>query len=141
MEDKLISILKTGRSIEPSRAFQERSRRALFAIPSPQRTSESFWHIIVRYTTAKNTRLGFALALATILVMMAINNGISRWNAAGNSANQELLLEAKNIEFKIQLESANYFADSADEVTALLGEIKKPPKGQSTDGLLNKVLF
>ena len=145
MEDKIIAILKSGRAIHPSPESKERLRRALFAnLPerrehAPAPTSPSLWESI-RFTVGHNARLGLSLTLATILVFAAAS-GIARWGSAGNTTSQELLSEAKAIEFNIQLESANYFADTGDEIVAILGEIKNPPKEKSTDELLDKVLF
>jgi len=131
MEEKISKLLKICRGIEPSGEFKERSRR-LILTTRPRRLTVLE---IIKQEVLENLKFSLALGLASVLVFIMLG-GINRGNReqASNIGGAELLSEIRNVDFQIQLGEAEYFAESAEEIAALLGEIKE------TDDQINTVL-
>ena len=115
---KLEDIFEGAKSIRPEASFVARSKSMLFSAPA--RTS--IWEIIRRGITEPLT-FGVTLALASVLLLFLFG-GVAPWSA-GDQKNRELLSEAEQLNFQIQLNEAQYYTESADEVAAYLGELKK----------------
>src|SRR3989344_699511 len=131
MEEKISKLLKICRGIEPSEEFKERSRRLILsAIPRRLSVLE-----IIKQELRENLKFSLALGLASLLIFIMLG-GINWGNKkqVSNLESEELLSEIRNIDFQIQLGEAKYFTESAEEIAALLGDIKE------TDDQINTVL-
>src|SRR3989344_2903964 len=115
MEDRIIALLKKFRFIEPTNEFTTRSRKMIFGLNGVP----SVRSILMR-ELAENVKFAFALGLAAILAFLAVNGFAGR--GTDKTARIELMNEARDVEFKIQLKETTYFTESADEVAALLKE-------------------
>ena len=139
-ERNLISHIELCRSIEPSGEFRERARRAILSLPQKHPS----WIEMVRHEFVENLKFSFSLALASFL-LVAVFGGFAYWRnliPGGRFTNEsrELLTEAEKMNFGIELGEAEYFSESAKEITLILGEIKAP-EDQSTDALLDQIIF
>lgn len=141
MEEKLVKILKAGRSIEPTQEFRLRSENSILA----SRQNRTNFFATIKSELLENFKFSLALSLASILILV-IFGSFSYWksNSAQETANlnlngQELLTEIQALDFQIQLGEAQYFNESALEIAALLKEIKTPVKG-AVDELLNQII-
>ena len=125
MEDKLLKILKKAKAIEPEEVFGARSRRLILAA----RQNQPGFLETVKIGLIENFKFGLALGLATILIIVIFggfryfeNAAVTEAPAAGG---QDLLAEVEKLDFQIQLDEAEYFTESAKEITALLKEIQR----------------
>ncbi len=142
IEQKILSLLKDACSIRPSEEFRARSReRILSAAQTP-----SLFHSI-RRELAENLTFGLALGMASIMLLV-IFGGFTYWDrlfpgVSPTLSAQDLMREAENLDFKIQLKEAKYLDTSAQQIGALLTEIKEgdADENESVDDLLDKVIF
>lgn len=137
MEEKISEFLKACRGIEPSGEFKERSRRLILAT-EPRRLNIFG---IIKQELLENLKFSLALGLASVLVFIMFG-GVNYWGnkkQASNLNGEELLSEVRNIDFQIQLGEARYFTESAEEIAALLGEIKETD--DQIDAVLDKIIF
>lgn len=135
MEEQILKILRQGRSIEPSGDFKERSRRLIFL--APQRKPSIFE--MARASLLENFSLSLSLTLAAFMIF-AIIGGFGYWNSGEDATalnGQDIKAEAEKLDFQIQLKEAQYFTQSADEIAALLNEIKRPESKPSGNDLIN----
>jgi len=119
-EDRLIKILQTLRFIEPAKEFKENSRAIILALPKNKKPS---WRGML-----EGFKLGTAIAFAAILLFLVfggfslfIGNFSSKMLTSFDENN--LLHEAANVDFKIQIGEAKYFDESAAQVAAVLQEL------------------
>lgn len=121
MDDKILKILKTGKLIEPSPEFKERSRRLLFAAPTPKKE----YGFPAFFGLMENFRL--RLALGTLGALLLAVLGVNYWQTFNqpNLNGQALKHEVENLDFQIQLQEIEYFENSAKEIAVILDDIKR----------------
>ncbi|MEK7554605.1 MAG: hypothetical protein AAB518_01300 [Patescibacteria group bacterium] len=139
-EQELITVVQLCRAVEPSTDFKERSRRLIAALPQKRPT----WIEVVSRELVENLKFTFSLALASF-ILVAVFGGFAYWRnfiPGGRFTNEsrELLSEAEQINLGIELGEAEYFTESAREMTLLLGEIRKPEE-VPVDDLLDQIIF
>ena len=138
-ENELINHISLCRSIEPSRDFMERSKKAILMLPQKHLS----WGEMVRYEIVENLKFSFSLALASFL-LVAVFGGFAYWNnllpGKFTTQSRDLLTEAEKMNFGIELGEAEYFSESAKEITLLLGEIREPEKTPE-EALLDQIIF
>ena len=139
-EQDFINAIRLCRSIEPSADFTNRSRRSVAALPQKRPT----WFEVFRRELTENLKFSFSLAMASF-ILVAVFGGFAYWRnfiPGGRFTNEsrELLSEAEQMNFGIELGEAKYFDESAKEITLLLGEIRDP-KQESVDDLFDQIIF
>ncbi|MEK7641126.1 MAG: hypothetical protein AAB389_03985 [Patescibacteria group bacterium] len=124
MEDQLIKILKSLKSIVPDQEFISKSRNLILS--APQHTRGWF---IFHGGVLQSIKMGAALTLASGLLFIVLG-GISFFNVRNlspvmlssiNSSNIEA--EADSVDFHIQLGQAKYDVDSEKEIGAKIDEL------------------
>ncbi len=114
MEDRVISILKSLKSIKPDEGFISRSRQMIFSSAQQPRRGLS---------VLESFKLAAALALASILLFVALG-GLSYIQKSSST----LLTNAKtqaNPDFEIQIGQAKYDLGNQTEVGVNIEEILK----------------
>lgn len=126
MEDQLIKILKSFKSITPDEGFIARSKNLLTA--APQHSAGWF---VFRGSVLQSIKMGAALTLASGLLFIVLG-GISFFNIRNlspvmlSSVNKENIeAEAESLDFHIQLGQAKYDVDSEKAIGARIDEVLK----------------
>jgi hypothetical protein len=121
MDEKMLHILKKGKDINPGKEFKQQSHAIILTTHQKPATPFS----IVRKGITENITFGLSLSLASILLLVIFSGFFWGFPKNNNLAeNQEVFAEAENIDFDIHLREATYFSESAEEMAALLDEIK-----------------
>lgn len=137
MESNLYKVLKKAHGIAPTHEFKERSKRLILA--SHQNEPSILNRIIIELK--ENITFSLALTLTTFLLFAIVGGTAYFTNRTGEVASNgtELTAEAENLNFGIELGQARYFNESAEEITALLNEIKTPEK--NTGSQEKRIIF
>ena len=140
-EEKILTVLKEGCSVQPGEEFKERSRATILAAHQTPSMFHTFRRELIEHLT-----FSMALGMASITLLI-IFGGFSYWDtlfpgASPSLSSQELTREAENLDFKIELKEAKYLNTSAQQIGALLNEIDEDStQTQTTDDLLDKAVF
>ena len=127
MEDQLIKILKSLKSITPDTEFLSRSRNLILSTPQKQ---ASGWFIF-RGNLMQSIKLGAAMTLASALLFIILG-GVSFFNVRNlspvmlSSINEEnIAAEADKLDFNIQLGQLEYDVEDEKEIGAKLDDLLK----------------
>lgn len=126
MEDQLVKILKSLKSITPDEGFLSRSKNLITAAPQ----YSAGWFVF-RGSVLQSIKMGAALTLASGLLFIVLG-GISFFNIRNlspvmlSSVNKENIeAEADDLDFHIQLGQAKYDVDSEKAIGAQIDEVLK----------------
>ncbi|MDO8467291.1 MAG: hypothetical protein Q7S83_04100 [bacterium] len=126
MEDQLIKILKSLKSITPDEGFISRSKNLVTAA-----SQHSAGWFIFRGSVLQSIKMGAALTLASGLLFIVLG-GISFFNIRNlspvmlSSVNKENIeAEAENLDFQIQLGQVKYDVDSEKAIGAQIDAVLK----------------
>lgn len=124
MEDQLMKILKSFKSIIPEQGYVERSKKVIISHQQNAARPAFGWSNVL-----ESFKLGAALTLASGLLFIVLG-GLSMFNIRNmapvllTSVNDEnISVEASNLDFQIQLGEAAYHFDSDKEVGAKIDEL------------------
>lgn len=127
MEDQLLKILKSLKSITPDLEFLSRSRNLIVSTPQKQ---TSGWFIF-RGNLMQSIKLGAAMTLASALLFIILG-GVSFFNVRNlspvmlSSINEEnIAAEADKLDFNIQLGQLEYDVEDEKEIGAKLDDLLK----------------
>ena len=140
MEDQIIKILQSARTIKPDAEFERHSRAVILTLPPHRRLSTGI---------LESLKFGTAIVFATMLIFILVG-GLSYFKITNISPTlltsfdeQSLQKEADGLDFSIQLGEVKYFDKSAEQVAKLLEEISQPKneKDSGNDIILNSTIL
>ncbi len=127
MEDQLLKILKSLKSISPDTEFLSRSRNLILSTSQKQTGG---WFIF-RGSVMQSIKLGAAMTLASALLFIILG-GVSFFNVRNlspvmlSSINEEnIAAEADKLDFNIQLGQLEYDVTDEKEIGAKLDDLLK----------------
>jgi len=119
-EEKIIKILKEFSGIKPGEEFIKRSKPLILAV-SPKPRLGGFGHLLLGFKT------GPALVSAALFLLMVLGGYVYLNVGQKQLANfdDDLLVEAADLNFDIHLKEAKYFDESIKEVATVLEKVAR----------------